>query len=255
MGQGLLSDYSRQAESYDLTRSASPAVAKGLRAAIADAPGRRLADIGGGTGNYALALAEHGWEPLVIDRSPEMLKRAADKGLATLLASAERLPLDDASFDAALMVSMLHHTDDPADALGEARRILRPGGRLALKMFTREEVEDLWLNAYFPSTRSWMNETHPSLAEFEHELPGAEVVRLLLADLEDGSLEVLAGHPRLVLEERWRRQTSYFERLERDHHDELNSGLKRLAEDLANGRAPRKKPGSATLIVWRKPGR
>jgi len=92
MGRGLLSDYSRQAESYDLTRSASPAVAKALRAAIADAPGRRLADIGGGTGNYALSLAEHGWEPLVIDRSPQMLQRAADKGspLCSLRPSASR---------------------------------------------------------------------------------------------------------------------------------------------------------------------
>jgi SAM-dependent methyltransferase len=254
MSRGLLPDYSRQAESYDLTRSASPAVAAALRAAIADAPGRRLADIGGGTGNYALALAGLGWQPLVIDRSPEMLQHAADKGLPILLAEAERLPLDDASFDAALMVSMLHHTDDPVAALGEARRILRPGGRLALKMFTREDVEGLWLNDYFPSTLSWMNETHPSRAEFERELPGAEVSRLLLTDLADATLAALAGHPRLVLEERWRRQTSYFERLERDNPGELEDGLRRLADDLARDRI-RGEAGSATLIAWRKPSR
>jgi SAM-dependent methyltransferase len=252
MGRGLLSDYSHQAESYDLTRSASPAVVEALRAALADAPGRRLADIGGGTGNYALALAELGWEPLVIDRSPEMLQHAADKELPTLLAAAERLPLDDASFDAALMVSMLHHTDDPASALGEARRILRPAGRLALKMFTREDVEDLWLNAYFPSTRSWMDETHPSWSDFEHELPGAEVSRLLLTDLEDATLAVLAGHPHLVLEEHWRRQVSYFERLERDNPAELEAGLRRLADDLARDRV-KGESGSATLIAWEKP--
>jgi ubiquinone/menaquinone biosynthesis C-methylase UbiE len=49
-------DYSRQAERYDETRSASPSVLRPLRQALEGASGRRLADIGGGTGNYALAL-------------------------------------------------------------------------------------------------------------------------------------------------------------------------------------------------------
>jgi ubiquinone/menaquinone biosynthesis C-methylase UbiE len=52
----LLPDYSGQAQRYDETRSASPSVLRALRAALKDAPGIRLADLGGGTGNYALAL-------------------------------------------------------------------------------------------------------------------------------------------------------------------------------------------------------
>jgi len=55
------------------------------------------------------------------------------------------------------------------------------------------------------------------------------------------------------LEERWRTQTSYFERLERDHSDELNAGLQRLADDLDKGRVPDRESGSATLIAWQKP--
>jgi ubiquinone/menaquinone biosynthesis C-methylase UbiE len=58
-----------------------------LDAALAGAPGTLLADIGGGTGNYALALERDGWEPVVIDRSPEMLAFAARKGLRTIAAS------------------------------------------------------------------------------------------------------------------------------------------------------------------------
>jgi ubiquinone/menaquinone biosynthesis C-methylase UbiE len=76
----LLPDYSRQAVRYDETRSASPSVLRPLREALAGAPGRRLADIGGGTGNYAAALRREGWEPVVVDRSPDMLGRAAPKG-------------------------------------------------------------------------------------------------------------------------------------------------------------------------------
>jgi hypothetical protein len=66
---GLLPDYSRQAERYDETRAASPSVWRVLLAALEGAPGRRLADLGGGTGNYALALSAQGWEPVVVDRS------------------------------------------------------------------------------------------------------------------------------------------------------------------------------------------
>lgn len=89
----VLPDYSRQARRYDETRSASLSVLGPLRRALEGAPGRRVVDIGGGTGNYAGALKREGWEPAVVDRSAEMLMRAAAKGLETVEADAQRLPL------------------------------------------------------------------------------------------------------------------------------------------------------------------
>jgi SAM-dependent methyltransferase len=153
----LLPDYSRQAEHYDETRAASPSVLRPLCDALEGAPGRRLADIGGGTGNYAHALKHEGWEPVVVDRSPEMLARAAAKGLETVEADAQRLPFDDESFDAAMMLAMLHHVENRGAALAEARRILRAGGRLVLKGFTGEDAATLWILDYFPISRP----THP----------------------------------------------------------------------------------------------
>jgi SAM-dependent methyltransferase len=79
-GVGLLPDYSCQGERYDESRAASPSVVRALREALDGAPGRRLIDIGGGTGNYALALRAQGWEPIVVDRSPEMLARPPPRG-------------------------------------------------------------------------------------------------------------------------------------------------------------------------------
>ena len=245
----LLRDYSNQARTYDETRAASPSVLGPLREALAGAPGRRLVDIGGGTGNYSLALREEGWEPLVVDRQPEMLARAAAKGLETLQADAQRLPLPDASADAAMLVSMLHHVEDQAAAIAEAKRILRPRGRLALMVFTREDVEDLWLTDYFPSTRAWIVESHPSLAEHLAMLPGSRPIEIVFRDLEDGSLGALAAHPEKLADPSWHRQTSYFERLQRDHAEELEAGLARLREDLAAGRAPTK-PGRGTVLAW-----
>jgi demethylmenaquinone methyltransferase/2-methoxy-6-polyprenyl-1,4-benzoquinol methylase len=247
----LLPDYSQQALTYDRTRAASPSVLVPLRLALAGAPGPRLADIGGGTGNYAMALQREGWDPVVIDRSPEMLARAREKGLTTLAADAQRLPLADASFDAAMLVSMLHHVEDPAAALTEAQRILRPGGRLAVMAFTREDIEDLWFLELFPGTRAWMRATHPPLAQLLGLLGGAQRHELLFGDLEDASLAALAAHAEKVLDERWRRQTSYFERLQRDHPDELREGLERLRRQVAAGCAPTRL-ARASVLAWRK---
>ena len=248
----LLRDYSRQARTYDETRAASPSVLGPLLKALEGAPGRRLVDVGGGTGNYSVALRDEGWEPLVIDRQPEMLARAAAKGLETQLGDAQRLPLADASTDAVMLVSMLHHVERPELALAEARRILRPGGRLALMVFTREDVSEMWLGEYFPSTRAWTSASHAPLAELSAMLPGARRIDVVYRDLEDGSLAALAGYPERLADPRWHRQTSYFERLERDHAAELRDGLARLRADLEAGRAPNT-PGRATVLAYEKP--
>lgn len=250
----LLPDYSHQAERYDERRSASPSVMGPLLAALEGMSGRRMADIGGGTGNYSLALKQEGWAPVVIDRSPEMLAKAAAKGLETVQADAQRLPFDEGSFDAAMMISMLHHVEDRPAALAEARRILRPGGRLVLMGFTREDSTTLWILDYFPSSRPWMDATHPPLSAFVDELPGAETVNFQFDDLADANLAALSTRPELLIEAAERGDTSYFERMQRDHPEELHAGLIRIKEDLNSGRIPRHS-GTATLLSWTKPGK
>jgi SAM-dependent methyltransferase len=248
----LLPDYSRQAEHYDETRGASPSVLRVLQDALRGAPGRRLADVGGGTGNYAEALRREGWEPVVIDRSPAMLARAAAKGLETVEADAQRLPFADGSFDAVTMISMLHHVEDRSRALSEARRVLGPQGRLVLKGFTGEDAESLWILDYFPCSRPWMEATHPPRAWLEAELPGARLFSFELRDASDASLAALSAHPERLPEAAERGDTSYFERLRRDHPEELRAGLDRLRDDIAAGRVPRR-AGTATILSWTKP--
>jgi len=249
---GLLPDYSGQAARYDETRSASPSVLRPLREALSGALGRRLADIGGGTGNYALALEREGWEPVVIDRSPEMLARAAAKGLETVEADAQDLPFDDESFDGAMMISMLHHVEDRRAALAEARRILKPSGRLVLMGFTGEDAATLWVLDYFPSSRPWMQATHPPRAALVTELPDARLVAFQFEDMEDASLAALSADPERVVQAAERGYTSYFERMRREHPEELQAGLARLRADIAARRAPQR-AGTATMLSWTKP--
>jgi ubiquinone/menaquinone biosynthesis C-methylase UbiE len=101
----------------------------------------RVVDLGAGTGLLALALAPRVAELVAVDISERMLERLDDAAVAdgilnveTLVADLRRLPLDDES--ATLVVSnyAFHHLDDAGKelALAEARRILRPGGRLVI---------------------------------------------------------------------------------------------------------------------------
>jgi SAM-dependent methyltransferase len=246
---GLLPDYGNQAKTYDQTRSASPSVLGPLREALEGTPGLRLLDVGGGTGNYAAALRDEGWDPVVCDRSPDMLARAAAKGLETVPADAQELPFADASFDALICVSMLHHVEDQPRALAEQRRVLRPGGRGALMVFTREDIEHAWYLDYFPSTRAWMDASHQRRDELLALLPGARHIELVFRDLDDAGLAALSAFPEKVLEPEWHKQTSYFERLARDHPEELSAGLERLRADIESGNPPRGH-GTATVLAW-----
>lgn len=253
-------DYRRQAETYDRTRAASPSVVGPLAAALGSSPGSLL-DVGGGTGNYAAALAYRGWAPTVVDHSPEMLVAAAAKGLTVVVVGdAAELPVPDASVDAVTLVSMLHHVPDPVAALAEARRVVRPGGVVALVAFAREHLDVHWVMRYFPATTAWFRPAHQPLVELGAGLPGAEVVPLHYRDAVDGSMAALCRFPDLLLDPDRRRQTSFFEKAGDLDPDELAAGIAQLEWDLASGARPqdqdpdrRARLGDASLLIWRRP--
>jgi SAM-dependent methyltransferase len=150
------------------------------------------------------------------------------------------------------MISMLHHVEDRAAALAEARRVLKSGGRLVLMGFTAEDAETLWVLNYFPSSGPWMDASHSPLAAIATELPGAQFLAIEFEDMEDGSLAALSADPERVIEAAESGATSYFERMRRDHPDELRAGLTRLRDDVEAGCAPRR-AGTATVLGWTKP--
>jgi len=96
-----------------------------------------LLDAGTGTGAVLRALAARGDRPgaaVGVDASAAMLARVPrlPAGWRLRCAELEALPFEDASFDVALAAYVLHVLSAPARAaaLGELRRVLRPGGRL-----------------------------------------------------------------------------------------------------------------------------
>ena len=111
-----------------------------VREALGAAPGERILDVGCGPGFYCAELAEEVGPPgsvLGVDASPAMLELAARRcagheGVELRQADAVALPVDDASFDAALCVQVLEYVRDPTAALGEMHRALRAGGRVVV---------------------------------------------------------------------------------------------------------------------------
>lgn len=97
----------------------------------------RVLDLGCGGGHVTYAVAPHVTEVVACDLSQSMLDavtaQAADRGLSnvrTELASSERLPFADASFDLVVSRYSVHHWRDWEAGLREARRVVRPDGCL-----------------------------------------------------------------------------------------------------------------------------
>jgi ArsR family transcriptional regulator len=113
------------------------AVERGLLDLFPPGAAGRVLDIGTGTGRLLELLAPRITLGLGVDASRAMLAlaraRLAGAGFshcAVRLADMYRLPLPDDGFDAVVMQMVLHHAEDPAAALAEAARVLRPDGRL-----------------------------------------------------------------------------------------------------------------------------
>ena len=85
-------------------------------------------------------LAERGCQVLGVDISSAMLQRALrinTPGIKFIQGDAEKLPVENASFDAVVNLLSFHHYPHPSRAASEFRRVLRPGGRLVLVAFDR----------------------------------------------------------------------------------------------------------------------
>ncbi|NMB48588.1 class I SAM-dependent methyltransferase [Candidatus Kuenenbacteria bacterium] len=96
--------------------------------------GKKILDVGAGTGRLSLRLTEKGADVTALDISPEILKILSkkNKNIQTIVADAESLPLPDNSFDIVVAAFLIVHLKEPKYFFAEAYRVLKPGGILAI---------------------------------------------------------------------------------------------------------------------------
>ncbi len=105
--------------------------------------GRRVLDVAAGTGNAAWLAAERGARVTACDLSPRMVQLGRERTgprVEWLEANAEELPLPDSGFDVALSAFGVIFVPRPEVALAQLRRVLVPGGVLALTAWTSDGV-------------------------------------------------------------------------------------------------------------------
>jgi len=106
-----------------------------------------IGDLGCGTGQVSAALAPFVRQVVAVDESRAMLAAARRRldGVSNVdlrQGELERLPIEDGALDAAILFLVLHHVVEPARALAEAERTLKPGGRLLMVDMLPHERDD-----------------------------------------------------------------------------------------------------------------
>ena len=211
---------------YTVTRRTEPRIAARIWAALGDA--RTVLNVGAGTGSY---------EPpdrqvLAVEPSALMRSQRLPDAAPCLAGTAENLPFDDRSFDAAMAVCTVHHWQDPVAGLREMQRVAR---RVVVFLFDTSDPGQFWL-------------TRDYLPEFT-ALPGCRVLASLddLAgaigartepvpipwDCADGFFEAYWRRPEAYLEEHVRRACSVWTRVGPEAEQRA---VRALRDDLASGR-------------------
>ena len=108
--------------------------------------GQKVLDIGTGTANYIMELAEKGFDCTGLDIGLGMLRRAARKSgakghpLKLVAATAQALPFPDHAFDLVLSVTAFEFFSDPGQAVLEMVRVCKPGGKIVVGVLNKWSV-------------------------------------------------------------------------------------------------------------------
>jgi SAM-dependent methyltransferase len=209
--------------SYASTRRPDPRIAAAIRAALGDV--RSVINIGAGAGSYEPADLD----VLAVEPSTTMIAQRPPNAARAVQGTAERLPVADRSFDAALAILTVHHWPDRATAFDEIRRVARQRA----VFFTWVPGIPFWLYEYFPGIPELDALRCPPIAEYTRLGPLTSDVVPIPHDCTDGFLGAYWRRPDAYLDSTVRANISALALL---GQHEIDAGIARLSSDLASGR-------------------
>jgi SAM-dependent methyltransferase len=217
--------YDAIGRTYTATRATEPRIAARIWDALGDA--RTVVNVGAGTGSY---------EPpdravTAVEPSAVMIAQRPPGAAPAVQASAEALPFDDASFDAAMAVLTLHHWSDLRAGCAELRRVARD--RVVVFSWDPTYVASMWLGPeYFPDLAREDADGFPSLDDQAAALDAEVQIVPIPWDCRDGFFSAFWRRPEAYLDAAVRAGIST---LAKRSEDELAEGLARLRADLDSG--------------------
>lgn len=219
--------YESIGSAYPATRRTEPRIAARIWDALGDA--RTVLNVGAGTGSY-----EPGDRDVTAVEPSAVMRAQRPSGAAPCVAaSAESLPFEDQSFDAAMAVSTVHHWPDPVAGLREMRRVAR-----RVVVFTYDASATGWRERFW-LTRDYLPEFAdllagwPSLADLVRAIGGHAEPVLIPWDCADGFFEAHWRRPEAYLDEHVRRAVSVWTRVGPEAEERA---VNRLRDDLSSGR-------------------
>jgi hypothetical protein len=216
--------YDRTGVGYASVRHADPRIGARVEAALGGAG--TVVNVGAGTGSYEPA----GREVTAVEPSEVMIGQRAPDAAPAVRASAEALPFEDDSFDAAMAMITVHHWADLGAGVGEMRRVARD--RLVILTFERE-LGGFWFNEYFPRAFEIHSEFMPPLDRLAELMGGASIeVVPIPRRCSDGFFLALWDRPEMHLDPEVRRASTIWHEMT---PEEAGPGLARLEADLESG--------------------
>ncbi len=206
---------------YAELRKPDARIASAIMAAVG--PCQSVINVGAGTGSY---------EPtdrhvMAVEPSIEMIRKRPANAAPAIQASAEDLPFDEGSFDAAMAILTVHHWQDKPKGLRELRRVARD----KVVLLTFDPASRPWLTDYIPELALLDEAQMPSITEYEKWLGPVQIEPLPIPyDCSDGFLYAYWRRPQAYLDVRLRSGSSSFWAL-----PDVSAGIARLGDELASG--------------------
>jgi SAM-dependent methyltransferase len=222
-----MTTYDRTGVGYAEVRRADPRIAARVEAALGDA--RAIVNVGAGAGSYEPADRE----VTAVEPSELMISQRPPGAAPAVQASAEDLPFEDSSFDAAMAMITVHHWRDLKRGVAEMVRVARE--RVVILTFDPERLSSFWLVEYFPRAFEIHAEFMPPIEELTAMLGGVGVAVEtvpLPRRCTDGFFLALWDRPELHLDPEVRRASTVWHEMEPEPRER---GLAALSADLSGG--------------------
>jgi len=220
-------DYGVHGIGYARRRRTDARIARYLHDALGDA--RTVLNVGAGAGSY---------EPedrhvVAVEPSQAMRAQRGPRCVPAIDATAEALPFDDLSFDAAMATITVHQWRDLARGLAELRRVTR--GPVAILCFDAQAAsERLWIADYVPELIALMRKRDPAIERITGLLGGrSQVIDVPVpGDCVDGFIDAFYARPEALLDPAIRASQSSWSLLDATVVERF---VQALSNDLASG--------------------